>query len=508
MCIVFNMSSMTTPTRPRPPIVLPGIDTRAHLDGKATMLTYSGLPTPPQSALESRRPSIQYSALADGPYSAVSSSATFSQPATPIRTLGRQDSLSQPWLDHVSSATNTPTATLQAAYTATNGFHQHFHSPYQTQPPFQTSGLDGNGLYGDDSAVYQGQFGPPINSSSEGLWSPSQPQHTANTQCASSLGPTLFAMSQGLHAEDQPTESPGWGTQGIYQEPQSAAHTAGHVSQYGGPVSSGYVQPQLIVPSQLSPHEEYAQELYHATPSPAHAMTGYSTSFGSSNDSVNGFELVRAPSPIDAYFAHSDEEDFTHVKYERAGSPPYRASLRRCSTSGTRRRNTKRSRPSLPGIVHRHVVGNTEVFCDFDPVNGPRVKTVEKQHKCTHLKPNGELCGVAFDRSEHLKRHLGSHSDEKHYPCPLPDCRKEIQRPDNAGDHFKTHLRPKKKGKRNNHVPWPILRNAIWTTYSDKKRAKKLLDNLEKWVEAGMPESPGNCRRSSCDGRTSIKAER
>ena len=87
---------------------------------------------------------------------------------------------------------------------------------------------------------------------------------------------------------------------------------------------------------------------------------------------------------------------------------------------------------------------------------------------------------------------MGKHSLERKYPCPL--CPKKIGRPDNAGDHFKTHLRAKTKGKRNDHVEWPVLHNAICNGYEDKKVAKKLLDGLRRWIDAGKPETSGTRR--------------
>jgi hypothetical protein len=90
-----------------------------------------------------------------------------------------------------------------------------------------------------------------------------------------------------------------------------------------------------------------------------------------------------------------------------------------------------------------------------------------------------------------LKRHEGSHSgiDERKYWCPL--CPRKIGRPDNAGDHFKTHLRPKTSGKRNEHFDWPQVQDSIWEAYDDKKVAKKLLDGLRRWINTGMLDTSG-----------------
>ena len=93
---------------------------------------------------------------------------------------------------------------------------------------------------------------------------------------------------------------------------------------------------------------------------------------------------------------------------------------------------------------------------------------------------------------------MGSHDSKanRKYPCPLCPERK-IGRPDNAGDHFKTHLRPKTKGKRNDHVDWEIHHDAILDSYEDKKVSKKLQDGLRRWMDAGMPDTSGSNRRPS-----------
>lgn len=57
-----------------------------------------------------------------------------------------------------------------------------------------------------------------------------------------------------------------------------------------------------------------------------------------------------------------------------------------------------------------------------------------KPPKKVHCCP---LCNAAFQRPEHVKRHMRSHSSEKPFECDQPGCGKRFNRPDN----LKAHLR-------------------------------------------------------------------
>ncbi|CAK9440983.1 uncharacterized protein LODBEIA_P48520 [Lodderomyces beijingensis] len=54
----------------------------------------------------------------------------------------------------------------------------------------------------------------------------------------------------------------------------------------------------------------------------------------------------------------------------------------------------------------------------------------KKKHKCP-------ICDSRFQRPEHVKRHLKSHSSEKPYHCEEPDCGKQFNRKDNLKAHLK-----------------------------------------------------------------------
>lgn len=62
-----------------------------------------------------------------------------------------------------------------------------------------------------------------------------------------------------------------------------------------------------------------------------------------------------------------------------------------------------------------------------DSLNGKKPKKV---HSCP-------LCNAVFQRPEHVKRHMRSHSSEKPYECDEPGCGKRF----NRGDNLKAHLR-------------------------------------------------------------------
>ena len=496
MFAVFDMSNSSTPSRTRPALVIPGLENTSHFDGKAWMMSSYGLPTPPQSAtaLESRRPSLQFSMMAEHAASAGSTGGAFSQPSTLVRSVNRQcEPSGHSWAEHAATTTNTPT-NLVHGLSAT-----HLSQPLM-QPAFQThdayQDIDYMGVYADGTASHTTDvFANTMDVSTQSAWSASQHvPHSMTAEVSSSFGPPLFAMSQTLGAENN--------TQGVceiqsgstfqHRYDQSVESFRGYIA---GP-SSINNQPQVVVPSQLSPQNDLSGRQFHGLPSMYDVTGGYSSSFGSSTGTLDDFEMVRPPSPLSHYFAQSDEEDYVHI--QNFESPSYNASTRVTAGSRTRRRGSRRVRNTTSNWTITHHIGNTEVVCEnFNPIEGPppvRKGSQGKMFRCTHKCANGMECTAKFARGEHLKRHAGKHSNVRLYPCPLPKCTKEIQRPDNAADHFKTHLRPPKRGKRNPHFDWPVVKRAIETAYTDKKRAGKLLENLKKWIEAGMPESPSQRR--------------
>jgi hypothetical protein len=63
-----------------------------------------------------------------------------------------------------------------------------------------------------------------------------------------------------------------------------------------------------------------------------------------------------------------------------------------------------------------------------------RRKSIDKIHTCPF-----QNCGRLFKRTEHLKRHIRSHTGEKPYICLVPECRKSFTRSDHLQQHMKTH---------------------------------------------------------------------
>ncbi|CDK27426.1 unnamed protein product [Kuraishia capsulata CBS 1993] len=58
------------------------------------------------------------------------------------------------------------------------------------------------------------------------------------------------------------------------------------------------------------------------------------------------------------------------------------------------------------------------------------LKAKKKIHECP-------ICHNKFQRPEHVKRHMRSHSSEKPYECPLDECGKKFNRKDNLKQHLR-----------------------------------------------------------------------
>ena len=502
------MSSVSTPTRSGRGLVVPGIDTKRLMEYTSTAPSYGGLYTPPQSAHESRRPSLQYSALSEAPCSTTSSSFAHSQPTTPIHTINHgNDGLIHGWPEGSGSHNGVPTSNLASC--GTNHLSEpNLDAAFVPRPAYNDTGMDTMPSYSHTAQHCEADaFGLHVTPELPTMeaWRPSQPMvngYNAQTAC---FGPALFPTPQPMNSINSVPAS-------AYDPTESSFHgmtPSYNASPFGSMLvqrsDSLYQNPLVVVPSQLSPEVNYPQHEASEYGSVENNSDLLASSFGSSTSGYLGYEMVQPPSPVDAYFAHSEDEDYLTVKAEEMSSP----SVGPCMHSGSRnlrlrsrKRSSKRLRSSGRHTAwYSHEVGSTIVQCvgtEFRIDNDRPIKlepaVSKKQYACQFVSPEGHRCVSRFDRMEHLKRHMGKHSVERPYPCPLACCDKRIQRPDNAGDHFKTHLRPKKKGKRNDHVEWEVLRDAIWDQYEDKKKAKKLLDGLARWLEAGMPETSGQRR--------------
>ena len=503
------MSSLSTPTRLGRGLIVPGIDTRPALDKVDTALSYGGLHTPPQSAHESRRPSLQYVGLSEGPFSA--SVYTHSQPVTPIHGLIHgNDIFSQRW-QHSIEAQKGNTANVDEVCSSPPLDHS-FQAAFEPVVSYNSSMLDNVPTYAsidptnnvDNLALQPGSCSQMTDS-----WHQSHTVPGSYAAHSASLGPALFPIPHGMNV---PVNSPSSVFDHVGQSVHSfnyqcPSNTNVYTTQgYGNPASL-FQNPQVVVPSQVSPQEDYPDNhlSIYATPSRGHEKLD--SSFSSESISFTEYEMVRPPSPMDGYFAHSEDEDFLLVKTEAMPTPVLGYSSRKSGEHPIRpkRRTSQRTRKTSGRTPFcRHEFHGCEIQCQGQKccIGQPvkfEVAHSHKQYQCKFVE-NGQACGAKFDRSEHLKRHDGKHSNVRKYPCPLPSCKGKgvkIGRPDNAGDHFKTHLRPKKPGKRNDYYEWHVVHDAIWENYEDKRVAKKLLDGLSRWIHQGMPETSGIKRTRS-----------
>ncbi|KAF2726354.1 hypothetical protein K431DRAFT_299435 [Polychaeton citri CBS 116435] len=316
------------------------------------------------------------------------------------------------------------------------------------------------------------------------------------------------AIQQNLMHSDASFDRPQSCGPTLYNHHASSIDTVANMPSFDqchGIQTGGWQDQQVVVPSQLSPDDELAA--YHYT-TPDLVDSQFSSSFDSGASGYSGYDTIEPPSPDHAYFAPSDDE-MVFVKPEPFNSPtpgsaqwarhslPYRSSFQ-IPLSKARKRSTKRRRKTaMPGEAYKtafpgHSSRRDLIEVRIDPkvsfdnegklLPGPNAK---KPHVCTKVV-DGQQCGRSFERSEHLKRHMSSHSTEKQYPCPLRRfglCKMAIARPDNACDHFKTHLKTKRKGQRNKDVDWETMEAAILSEYPADK-ANKLLTNLRKWKQS------------------------
>ena len=499
---------MTTPTR-----TTGGI----RIDTKSTSRSCHGLYTPPSSAHESRRPSFSYNSLSEVPYSANASTYAYSQPTTPVHNLNSNTEA----FDRSLSRAIEPQACLSTNWQATSHCdstpEQGLHAMFQHHAVSEPSAAHGLSTYTSCAEPHMGLFDLQTHTV----------LNTANdygTQ-PTATGTGLFPACPGLsHETVSPVSMYDDGFASFHPPQQDfESSTFASLNAYDSQTTAVLQHPQVIVPSQLSPHDDSMHPYINGYASPMQTHVG-STSFASSAASFGEFELMNAPSPLEEYFDQSEEDGYLDVKMEASDLPMGSSAARRHRKSNgtSRRRSSQRFQNSSKRgeCWYRHDAGSIEIRCEGKPFKLPTnphqpvikvdVARKHKLHPCTFMKPDGTLCGCSFDRSEHLKRHMGSHNPDRKYMCPIQGCKSAqkggIQRPDNAGDHFKTHLRGAKKGKRNDHIGWPELHNLIVQTYDDKKVAKKLLDNLRRWVDLGMPSTPGQRRSDAMIDAASVTA--
>jgi len=445
-----------------------GLDTKAPDAKMGSVVTHGGWLTPPQSAHESRRPSL---------YSMASS------PSTPVHGLPcRQEVLGPIW--PLESSMNISTPVLTQMPQSLVGHHASYDN-YSTggfvsyTPTTPTTAMNAFGLPIPEEYSYQ--TGGPAG---YGTHDPA-------------LHPTLFGHGHSFDlgpAAVPVYHTPGVAASGIPLRLATTANSGG----YGAIPTDHYSSPQVVMPSQLSPMDD--QLSAYATPVDSQ---GFTSSFDSGAISTADYDCVGPPSPMDEYVGYSGGEDYEMVKSKPFVSPTHGRSLNR-SRSSTKRGCTTRPSTRLPrnkgpqrmhlseyNDVERVIEGKAIPIFQNAMVTGKRPVlqrgSDSKIHVCTVVHKDGHKCNARFERFEHLKRHQSLRA----FPCPCEECDFTSKRSDNAGDHIKTHLKIRKPGRRSRTLEYPYVRSRILEVYP-QQQAEKLIRNIERWI---VEKEEGMCQR-------------
>ncbi|KAM0713832.1 hypothetical protein Q7P37_010794 [Cladosporium fusiforme] len=477
------MSATSTPHRHHRDATALSIDTKESDSKTVTALQCAGWLTPPQSAHESRRPSLAYSSYSEMPYSAASTGAAFSLPSTPSRALPEHarhngQSFTE---DHVNLDLSTPFNSNPLNNTHLTQDLVQLNLEAQANCDLNQASLWSN--HTDFSVVADNYSNYLDPEQADPVWREQQAPDDSFLQQPHGLQTTLFPISHGLAAghhilPQTPTYdgtacSMSDSTATVSAFPYNAAQTTCLQS----PV---LVEPNLLVQCYSGNHHYPTNGSLSS--SPQEMSASFDSSMGSS------WEEIRTPSPEVDYCQEADgyvmvcDEDHDTSPISTANIKPSRTKLRS-------RKATRRSRKTTctQGRIIRG--RGVEITLEGESIafeNDQLVRTGQGSHKkpfiCGELKEDGTSCRAAFQRSEHLKRHMSSHSSARQYPCVLPDCSKKIGRSDNACDHFRTHLQLDKANKRNKHFQWREVERRIRHAY-DEKKSFKILANLQRWLQ-------------------------
>ena len=480
MLLDYDMSATTTPSRTGRGIMMPTLKTEAPT-------APCGWLTPPQSAHESRRPSL---------HSFASSVSAFSHPSTPVHgsVVGQENTWSPNYYGHNTCA-STP-LTDHMPHTMI-GQHELCHVSAASGLPMYTPTTPSTHFDAFDFHKSQEQ-------TCHDVWNGQNPALGGYSEHDPALRPMSFGQDHGFM-----TSSMGLSQYDMSSVPAlgTSLATSSVAAQYEYEASTReyYSHPQVVVPSQLSPVEDHGVQEYPGYIGQDHSqdLTG---SFDSMDVDLASYDSVRPPSPDGDYVSYSDSENYAMVKREgfirsthAASGPTGFSAVSRSLPLRSKRRSSRKSRNKGPqrvqllenGWVEVNVEGQKalEMIQEAQANHGKLPKHVEssvsKPHECPEFNLDGKKCTARFERSEHLKRHRGKHDDERPWPCPMALCAqnsKRFQRSDNACDHYKTHLKKAHNGGvRNTRCEWPDLKRILEVVLTHKQMTK-VERNVERWI--------------------------
>jgi len=469
-----DMSATSTPERPQRGGPISYIDTRAPIPNASTALQCSGWLTPPQSAHESRRPSMACPSYPEMQYSTASTATAFSLPSTPSRSVqDRSNHAAQSFAhEHVNFDLAAPLSD-----------QQHVTQDMVDLDLDAQAGcnLDHNAMWSGDSLAsnssenYHDHFG---SEHTDGLWQIQDVPSNSFTHQPGGLQSTLFPVAHGMAATPQlisPTYS---------VDSNAVTFPEFH---YNALPQACYQSPESVEPSLVNPHNGYGDQNYSILGSPSSSPQDLSTSFGS--DLSSSWADVQTPGPDLDY--REDIDGFLHVGKEEdiETSPSSTVDCKPIRPRSGGRRSSKRSRRVRPVRQVTNCNGTgIDLQLEGDGIGFEGNRFVYTDHNikkkpfvCVAPDNDGNPCNAAFARGEHLKRHLSKHSSIRRFPCVLPGCDKKIGRSDNACDHFRTHLALHGRNKRNDHFHWREVERRIRWAYPEKT-AGKIIVNLERWL--------------------------
>ena len=468
-----EMSATSTPERLPRGGPVPYIDTRAPVANAPTALQFAGWLTPPQSAHESRRPSMAYSSYSEMQHSTASTATAFSLSSTPSRSVqDRSHHAAQSFAnEHVQFDLAAPLSNQQHVTQdmVDLGLQAQAGCSLEHDTIWSAGSITAN-----DSEDYHGHFD---SENAENLWQVQNVSGNGYLHQSAGLQATLFPIDHGMAANPymiSPTYS---------VDSNAASFPAFH---YNALPQTYYQSPEIVAPSLVNPHNGHGDQQYSVLESPGSSPHDLSASFGSD---VSSWAVVHTPGPeMDCC---EDMDGFLHIEKEEQidASPSSTIECKPIKARSGGRRVSKRGRRTQPVRQVANINGTEiDLQLEGDGIGFEGNRFVYTDHSikkkpfvCDAPDKDGKLCNAAFARGEHLKRHLSMHSSIRKFPCVLPGCKKRIGRSDNACDHFRTHLALHGRNKRNEHFHWREVERRIRWAYPEKT-AGKILANLERWL--------------------------